>query len=203
HRIHSVLRHICRRGAHLEKSNVASHPGREYETLERCPVIRLILCTLLVAWSAAADPQVIDLWPGKAPDEMADIGPERERMSPRLERKQVEVAEPTKLITAVSKPTITILRPSKDKDTGTAIIICPGGGYWNLYWKLEGEEVAEWLNSFGVTGIILKYRVPRRAGEPEKEPARRPLQDAQRAVSLVRSKGAEWGISRVGMIGFS
>src|SRR5262249_49909759 len=66
-------------------------------------------------------------------------------------------------------------------------------------------EVASWLNSLGVTGIILKYRVPRRPDEPRGEPARRPLQDAQRAVSLVRSKAREWGIDpqRIGMAGFS
>jgi acetyl esterase/lipase len=70
---------------------------------------------------------------------------------------------------------------------------------------LEGEEVATWLNSLGLTGIILKYRVPRRLGEPEPEPARRPLQDAQRAVSLVRSKAKEWAIDpkQIGMVGFS
>ena len=70
---------------------------------------------------------------------------------------------------------------------------------------MEGEEVAAWLNSLGVTGIILKYRVPRRPDEPKGEPARRPLQDAQRAVSLVRSKADQWGIDpqRIGMVGFS
>ena len=109
------------------------------------------------------------------------------------------------MVTNVTQPTITIYRPAKDKDTGTAVLICPGGGYWNLFWELEGEEVAAWLNSLGVTGIILKYRVPRRPDEVEGEPARRPLQDAQRAVSLVRSKAKEWGIDphRIGIIGFS
>ena len=88
---------------------------------------------------------------------------------------------------------------------GAAILICPGGGYWDLYWQLEGEEVAAWLNSHGITGIILKYRVPRRPGEPQDEPARRPLQDAQRAVRLVRSKAGEWHIDpkRIGIMGFS
>src|SRR5439155_8200454 len=109
--------------------------------------------------AAADDPVVVTLWPGKPPDETADIGPETVRMSPKLERKQVEVTESTKMITNVTKPTLTIYRPAKDKDTGTAMLICPGGGYWNLYWQLEGEEVAQWLNSIGVTGIILKYRV--------------------------------------------
>jgi acetyl esterase/lipase len=150
-------------------------------------------------------PVVVELWPDKVPDETGDIGAEKVRMSPKLDRKQVEVTEPTKMITNVTKPSITIYRPPKDKDTGTAMVICPGGGYWDLYWELEGEEVAAWLNSLGVTGIILKYRVPRRPDEPKGEPARRPLQDAQRAVSLVRSKAKEWGIDpqRIGMVGFS
>ena len=74
------------------------------------------------------------------------------------------------------------------------MVICPGGGYWDLYWELEGEEVAAWLNSVGMTGIILKYRCPRRPGECKAEPAPGPQLDAQRAVSLVRSRAAEWGI---------
>src|SRR5262245_66204173 len=96
---------------------------------------------LIVTWSAvAADPLVVEIWPGKVPDENGDIGPERFRMSPALDRKQVEVTEPTRMITDVTKPTITIHRPSKEKETGTAVLICPGGGYWNLYWPLEGED---------------------------------------------------------------
>jgi acetyl esterase/lipase len=178
---------------------------------------RLLCLTLtalapFAAWVTAPAPQggpdkplVVDLWPGKPPDEAADIGPEKVVMSPKLDRKQVEVTESTRMITNVTKPTLTIYRPAKEKDTGTAILICPGGGYWNLYWELEGEEVAAWLNDLGVTGILLKYRVPRRPDEPKGEPARRPLQDAQRAVSLVRSKAKEWGIApdRIGMVGFS
>ena len=160
-----------------------------------------------VSWQVigADNPPVVEIWPGKVPDESGDIGAERFRMSPKLDRTQVEVTEPTQMITDVTKPTITIYRPAKDSSTGTAMLICPGGGYWNLYWQLEGEEVAGWLNSIGVTGVILKYRVPRRPDEPKSEPARRPLQDAQRAVSLVRSKASEWGIDpqRIGIVGFS
>jgi acetyl esterase/lipase len=153
----------------------------------------------------ADKPLVMDLWPDKAPDETGKIGPEKVVMSPKLTRKEVEVTESTQMVTNVTRPTIKIYRPAKEKDTGTAMLICPGGGYWNLYWQLEGEEVAAWLQSLGVTGIILKYRVPRRTDEPKGEPARRPLQDAQRAVSLVRSKARDWGIDprRIGMIGFS
>ncbi len=170
------------------------------------PTLCLLAWTCL-AWlaGAAEKPEVIEIWPGKVPDEAGAIGPEQTRMSPQLDRKQVEVTESTTLLTGVSKPTITIYRPAQDKDTGCAVVICPGGGYWNLYWQLEGEEVAAWLNSLGVTGIILKYRVPRRPDEPPREPARRPLQDAQRAISLVRSKAKELGVDpqRIGIVGFS
>jgi acetyl esterase/lipase len=175
--------------------------------MKRLTAAVALLTGLCLAWPAiAADkPSVVELWPGKAPDESGDIGPEKVHMSPKLTRKEVEVTESTRLVTNVSKPTITIYRPARDKDTGTAVLICPGGGYWNLYWELEGEEVAAWLNAHGVTGILLKYRVPRRPDDTKGEPARRPLQDAQRAVSLVRSKAKEWGIDpqRIGMIGFS
>jgi len=110
-----------------------------------------------------------------------------------------------KWITNVKNPTLTIFRPANDKNKGAAIVICPGGGYWNLAWDLEGEEVAAWLNSAGVTGFVLKYRVPRRADQPERLPAPGPLLDAQRAVSLVRSRAAEFGIdtNRIGILGFS
>lgn len=168
--------------------------------------VYLITCICVACPVLGADsPLVVEIWPGDVPDETGEIGEERFRMSPELDRKQVEVTESTKMVTNVTKPTITIYRPASEKETGTAMLICPGGGYWNLYWQLEGEEVAAWLNSQGMTGIILKYRVPRRADEPKSEPARRPLQDAQRAVSLVRSRAREWGIhpQRIGMVGFS
>ena len=157
------------------------------------------------SFAGAVDPLVLNLWPGGPPDETGGIGPERIRLSPKLERKQVEVTNQTRLITAVTHPTITVHRPAREMETGTAMLICPGGGYWDLYWQLEGEEVAAWLNSIGVTGIVLKYRVPRRPDEPQGEPARRPLQDAQRAISLVRGQAKEWGIdpNRIGIVGFS
>jgi len=85
------------------------------------------------------------------------------------------------------------------------MLICPGGGYHNLFWELEGEEVAAWLNSRGMTGIILKYRCPRRPGDAKGAAPLGPQLDAQRAVSLVRSRAAEWGIdtNRIGILGFS
>jgi acetyl esterase/lipase len=171
--------------------------------------IRALVYLVVLAASCAAglcaEVLVVEVWQGKAPDEVAEMGPERAPLSPGLDRTQVEVTERTRLITDVSRPAVSIYRPARDRETGTALLIFPGGGYWDLYWELEGEEVAAWLNSIGVTGVILKYRVPRRADEPKGEPARRPLQDAQRALSLTRSRAAEWGINpgRIGVIGFS
>lgn len=148
---------------------------------------------------------VLPLWSGPVPDETATLGLERSRPSPKLSRQQVEVTESTRLITDVSTPTLTVFQPAPERRTGTAAIICPGGGYWDLYWQLEGEEVAAWLNSIGVTGLLLKYRVPRRADDPQGQPARRPLQDVQRAIRVARQHAAEWGLktNRIGTIGFS
>jgi acetyl esterase/lipase len=140
-----------------------------------------------------------ELWPGATPGDVGISGEEKSRIfdSP--------IVGPTKLLTNVTRPSMTVYRPTKEKNTGTAMLICPGGGYWELFWELEGEEVAKWLNSIGVTGIILKYRVPRRPGEVRTEPAAGPLLDAQRAVSLVRSRAVEWDLrpDRIGMVGFS
>jgi len=149
--------------------------------------------------SDAAEPPVFPVWPGAVPGDYGTIGPERIRAPDEAPTKDA------KWITGVTKPTITVFRPDRDQDTGTAIVICPGGGYWNLAWDLEGEEVAAWLNSVGVTGVILKYRVPRRPDQPERLPAPGPLLDAQRAISLVRSRATEWGIEpqRIGILGFS
>jgi acetyl esterase/lipase len=147
----------------------------------------------------AADPLVVDLWPGKTPGDVGIKGEEYSRIH------DSPLVGPTKLVRNVTKPTLTIYRPSWEKNTGTAMIICPGGGYWDLYWELEGEEVAAWLNAQGMTGIILKYRCPRRPGEPERDPPLGPQLDAQRAVRLVRSRAAEWRINpqRIGIVGFS
>src|SRR3954471_13134336 len=130
----------------------------------------LTLASTLFATSisfAAGGPRIIELWQGPAPEEPGTIGPERVRMSPRLERRQVEVTESTRMITGGTVPTITIMSPTSVANTGTAVLIFPGGGYWDLYWELEGEEVAAWLNSLGITGVIVKYRVPRRPDEIE------------------------------------
>jgi acetyl esterase/lipase len=155
----------------------------------------------------AAEPLVLNLWPNRPPDEppAGIIGAERIRMSPGGDRTEVEVTNKTRLITDVTVPAITVYPAPAEKNSGVAMLIFPGGGYWDLYWEIEGEEVAQWLNSIGISGIIVKYRVPRRPGEPQREPARRPLQDAQRAIRIVRNHAAEWKISpnKIGVLGFS
>lgn len=160
----------------------------------------LLVAQFSLCAAIAADPLVVDLWPGKTPDDAGIQGEEKSLTY------QSEILDgPTRLITNVTKPSLTVYLPAADKNTGTAMLICPGGGYHNLFWELEGEEVAAWLNAQGMAGIILKYRCPRRSGDVKGEPPLGPLIDAQRAVSLVRSRAAEWGIDpeRIGMVGFS
>src|SRR5262245_26455785 len=117
------------------------------------------------------EPIVVELWPGKAPGDAGIKGEESKKVYPS------PLVGPTLLIGNVSKPTISIYPAPKDRNTGTAMLICPGGGYWNLFWELEGTEVADWLNSQGITGIILKYRVPRRPNDAKGEPPPGPLLD--------------------------
>jgi acetyl esterase/lipase len=97
---------------------------------------------------------------------------------------------------------LTVYHAPKDKDTGVAMLVCPGGGYQSVYASKEGIEPCQWLNSLGITGVLLKYRVPNRPGEPRYLAA---LQDAQRAMSLVRANAQAWGLdpNRIGMMGFS
>ena len=142
----------------------------------------------------AEKPEIIAVWPGAAPGETGDIGEEHEQ--------PLRPGDNTIRTANVSKPTLAVYRPEKDKNCGAAVIICPGGGYNILAYNKEGTEVAEWLNSLGVTGIVLKYRVPARKGR-ERHAA--PLQDAQRAISLVRHRAAELGVDpqRIGILGFS
>jgi acetyl esterase/lipase len=145
-----------------------------------------------------SDKPVINVWPATAPGETGAIGPEQDVNAKAGQRK-------IRRITNVTQPTLTIYKAPSDKDTGAAVLIAPGGGYHILAFNYEGTEVAEWLNSIGVTGIVLKYRVPRRPGEGEDVYPLGAKQDAQRAMSLMRSRASELGIDpkRLGMLGFS
>lgn len=154
------------------------------------------LCGSLVC---GAEPVTVNVWPGKPPAETKELPPEADQTKP--EDRLIAGRRIIKLGN-VSTPQLTIHRPAKDKDTGAAVVICPGGGHHILAYDLEGTEVAEWLNEIGVTGIVLKYRVPFR--DPDKRWLSA-VQDGQRAMSLVRSRAAEWGLDpkRIGMLGFS
>ncbi len=150
------------------------------------------------AGHAADKPLVVRLWPGVAPGDTGDLGEEHDTTKPNPNGPpKKEVIR----LTNVTKPTIAIYRPAADKDTGAAVVVCPGGGYSILAYDLEGTEVCQWLNSIGVTGVLLKYRVPGRG----KEVFTAPLQDAQRALGIVRHRAQEWGLDpkRVGILGFS
>lgn len=96
-------------------------------------------------------------------------------------------------------PTLTPFFPSKEKATGAAIIICPGGGYARLSDVKEGSDVAKWLNSLGITAFVLKYRLGMRYHQPA------PLQDVSRAMRIVRLRAKEWNLDekRLGILGFS
>lgn len=110
----------------------------------------------------------------------------------------------TKLrISAVSRPTLTIYEAPKDKANGTAVIVCPGGGYAMLAAGHEGADVARQFNELGVTAFVLKYRLPNDSTMVNKEYG--PLQDAQQAILVVRERAKEWGIDKkkIGIMGFS
>lgn len=106
-------------------------------------------------------------------------------------------------VSLVTEPTITPYFPAKDKANGTSIIVFPGGGYINLTVTYEGEDIAREFNKIGVTAFVVKYRLPDDAIMVDKTIG--PLQDAQRAIQIVREKAAEWGIKpdKIGIIGFS
>ena len=145
--------------------------------------------------------QVISVWPDAPP--AWDSPSEEEKDTTGSDGRKV-ADQPVIRLGFVSKPELHVYRPAKvnpSDSTETAVIICPGGGYSILAWDLEGTEIAQWLQSIGVTAIVLKYRVPTRSSETN---WLAPVQDIQRSVSLVRS-GTIQGISpkRVGVLGFS
>ncbi|MGB0580337.1 MAG: alpha/beta hydrolase [Limisphaerales bacterium] len=159
----------------------------------------LFLALAAVTMNAREPDLVLKVWPGKPPGTQVP-GPEKDVTKPSSNK-----VGGKRLIRlgGVSEPTLSVYRPKKAKDTGAAVVICPGGGYNILALDLEGTEVADWLNTLGVTGIVLKYRVPMRGDKDTKWQT--PLKDAQRAMSLVRSHAKKWKIdpNRIGILGFS
>jgi acetyl esterase/lipase len=152
------------------------------------------LCVLGVLLAVAArpdDPPVLPVWPKRDPGTLAEG------------EKVKEIGKDSRFISNVKWPTMTVYLPEAGKATGAAVVICPGGGYGGVAIDLEGRDVARWLNTLGIAGVVLKYRMPRPAESKGELPY--PLQDAQRAIRTVRARAAEWKVdpAKVGIMGFS
>ena len=139
--------------------------------------------------------QTLKVWPDGVQGPVNDTAPERILPDPPNAKKVLRVE-------GVTDPTLLVFPAPKDKATGTAVIICPGGGFARLALDLEGTEVAENFNALGVTAFVLKYRTSKpKSADPQLGAA----MDAQRSVSLVRSKAAEYGLKpdQIGLLGIS
>jgi acetyl esterase/lipase len=164
--------------------------------LQNGPVRSLLLFPLIAAAALAAEPaQTIPVWPDGVQGPVPDKGPERV-LPAQPNTKQVLRVE------GVTEATLLYYPAPKDKATGAAIVIAPGGGFSKLALDLEGTEVAEFFNQYGIAGFVLKYRT---APAKSPDPQLGAVLDAQRAVSLVRSRAAEFGVQkdRVGLLGIS
>jgi len=160
-------------------------------------------------WQPSAGHTQVPIWPGAAPDAQPVTGPELARTTGE---NSLVAGKPWLAVGNVSQPTMTVY-PPKGMNTGVAVVIFPGGGYWELAIDLEGTEVCDWLTSKGVTCVLLKYRVPGGAGKyvdsaPKSGPypkSPQALEDAQRTLGLVRLHAAEWHIDphKIGVLGFS
>lgn len=140
-------------------------------------MLALLLATLAAAQPPGTDRPVVPLWEGKAPHAKGD--------------------------TPADRPHVTVYKAVPEKANGSAVVICPGGGYGFLADDHEGKQVAEFFNGIGVTAFVLKYRIVGKDRPGPLHPA--PLEDAQRAIRHVRAKAAQYGVNsnRVGIMGFS
>jgi acetyl esterase/lipase len=157
------------------------------------PVALLLFTTLLTTNSFSQNP-VLKVWPKGVPgsirnDTYSEKVTESNGIPSRYEK--------------VTDPSLTVFLPPADKATGTAVIICPGGGYGGLAFDHEGYAIARWLNDNGIAGIILKYRLP--SDLIMKDKSAGPLQDAQEALRIIRRNNEHWKIDphKIGVIGFS
>jgi acetyl esterase/lipase len=182
---------------------IASNSTPEMPTMRKRFMLFLVVATALGATAQNSGPPpanltTIPLWPHGAPG--APASPVAEGNTTTA-TDRIVAGRPVIRIGNVSAPTLTVF-PSKSANTGAAIVVFPGGSYKVLAIDLEGTEVCGWLNSAGVTCVLVKYRVPGTGPYPKSDAA---LQDAQRAVGIVRQHAAEWKIDpkRIGVLGFS
>lgn len=154
------------------------------------------------AWQPAPGHITLPLWPNGAPGAAASAANPAPEVDTTTAKDNLIAGKPLIRLGNVSTPTITLYKPAKANGAVPAVVVFPGGGYHILAIDLEGTEVCDWLNESGVACVLLKYRVPETGPYP-KSPAA--LQDAQRAVGMVRQHAEEWGIDpkRVGVLGFS
>jgi acetyl esterase/lipase len=150
-------------------------------------------------WQPSSGHTQVPIWPGTPPDARPLSGPE-------YVEKVGDLPGGAFVAGKVSQPTMTVY-PAQGKNTGAAVVVFPGGGYWVLYMDLEGTEVCDWLVK-GITCVLLKYRVPGehlspRSGAYPRSPMA--LEDAQRTIGLLRLHAAEWHIDphKIGVLGFS
>ena len=152
----------------------------------------LLFSGFFFATSFAQEHTVIKLWQDSIPNAIENP-----------EYKEIQTLKDSALwsVEKVTEPTLTLFKPQKPN--GTAVIICPGGGYHHLAINKEGFKVAKWLNTLGVTAFVLKYRLPDDAIMKDKRIG--PLQDAQRAMRFVRRNANQWKIdtNKIGVLGFS
>jgi acetyl esterase/lipase len=150
------------------------------------------------AWQPAPGHTTLPLWPHGAPGAQPNPGPE---IDTTTAKDNLIAGKPLIRLGNVSAPTLTLYKP-RVENTGAAVVVFPGGAYRILAIDLEGTEVCDWLNSAGITCALLKYRVPDSGPYPKSSAA---LQDAQRALGIVRSHATDWRIDphRVGVLGFS
>jgi acetyl esterase/lipase len=167
------------------------------------PLAAIILLSVTLfaqkpAWQPEPGHLTLDLWPHGAPGGADSNAAE---VDTTTSKDNLIAGKPLIRLGNVSKPTLTVYSP-KEKNTGAAVVVFPGGAYRILAIDLEGTEVCDWLNSVNITCILLKYRVPDSGPYPKSAAA---LQDAQRAFGIVRSHAVEWHIdpNRIGVLGFS
>lgn len=161
----------------------------------------------MLAWSMSGGEQSgvpIPLWPAGLPALPGSTakfspGPEQDMTTAK---DGLVAGKPVIRTGNVTEPSLTFYPASMQNNSGATVVVFPGGGYRILAFDLEGTEVCSWLNSIGVNAALLKYRVPEPPGVPRYAA---PLQDAQRAVGMVRSHAAAWHIDpkRIGVLGFS
>jgi acetyl esterase/lipase len=150
------------------------------------------------AWAPPPGHLTLPLWPHGAPGGTPDLPPE---VDATTAKDGLVAGKAVIRLGNVSKPTLTLYKPV-GRNTGAAVVVFPGGGYHILAIDLEGTEVCSWLASKGVSCVLVKYRVPNTGPYPKSAAA---LQDAQRAIGMVRAHAAQWRINphKIGVLGFS